>query len=152
MTSASLYQMWQVLRHLSAENCERTSPASTQNNSDEKLDALNTLVEKLISSSVLAVWQLHGTYTADTDAYDREVGCVLLQKQPGGLGKKTSYCSRSLTGTERVYDLIPRECLAVVYGVLLLRPYLEGTHLTALRDQDGLKWILILACATDKLA
>lgn len=43
-----------------------------------------------------------------------------------------------------MYDTIHRKCLAVVWAVLLLRPFLEVPHFTILTDNDGLRWVLIL--------
>lgn len=43
-----------------------------------------TLKVKLIDYSVLAVKRLQGNYTVDRLACDKQIGFVLLQKQPGG--------------------------------------------------------------------
>lgn len=53
---------------------------------------------------------------------------------------------------EHTYDTSHPEHLAVVWAVLLLQPYLEGTHFIKPTDHDVLTWILSLADATRKLA
>ena len=62
------------------------------------------------------------------------------------------YFSRSLNKAEKNYDTTQRECLGIVWAVLLLRPYLEGTRFLLRTDHDSLKWIMGMSEATGKLA
>lgn len=84
-------------------------------------------MERLISPPVLALPRFQGQYTVNTDAYDRQIGCVLLQKLPDGHNKQIGYWSSSLTDSERANNTAHRECLPVVWVVFLFRPYLKGT-------------------------
>lgn len=88
----------------------------------------------------------------DTDACEKQVGCVVLKKQREGVPKPIGYWSRSLNKAEQEYDTTHRECLAVVWEVLMLRPYLEGSRFTIRTHHDALQWILNMADATDKSA
>lgn len=38
-----------------------------------------------------------------------------------------------------------------MWGISLLRPYLEGSRLTVLTDQKSLRWTLTMSEGTDKL-
>lgn len=51
---------------------------------DEELEALKTLQEMLIPLLDFALLQSQGAYTADNDACDRQIKCLLLPKQPDG--------------------------------------------------------------------
>ncbi|NJR72361.1 MAG: hypothetical protein HC782_04925 [Gammaproteobacteria bacterium] len=63
--------------------------------------------------------------TLDTDACAVQVGCVLLQKQPDDTVRPIGYWSLALNDAERRYDTTQRECLAIVWSVLILRPFLK---------------------------
>ena len=119
---------------------------------EEEMGALEELKKRLIEPPILTLPRRDGRYTVDTDACDKQVGCVLLQEQPEVPARPIGYWSRSLNQAERAYDTTHRECLAVVWAVLLLRPYLEGTRYTIRTDHDALRWILNMADATGKLA
>ena len=101
---------------------------------------------------MLALPRRDGHLTLDTDACARQLGCVLLQTQPDGTDRPLGYWSRSLSSAERNYDTTERECLAVVWSVLLLRPYLVGTRFTVRTDHSPLKWLLNLKDSTGRLA
>lgn len=57
------------------------------------------------------------------------IECVVLQKQLDGYKKHIDYGPQTLTDAERSYDTADRECLSVVWQVLLPRPYLERPDL-----------------------
>ena len=54
------------------------------------------------------------------------------------------FWSRTLSSTEKNYDTKNKQCLAVVWEVLSLRPYLDGTKFLIRTYHDALKWILNL--------
>ena len=119
---------------------------------EEETKAFETLKERLIEPPVLALPKLQGRYTIDTDACNTQVGCVLLQEQEG---EKTpnpvGYWSRTLSPAEQNYTTTEQECLAVVWSVLMLRPYLEGQEFTIRTDHDSLKWLMALSDASGRL-
>lgn len=45
------------------------------------MTALRTLQEKLTSPLVVALPRKEGHFTVDKNAYDRQIGCVILQEQ-----------------------------------------------------------------------
>ena len=108
-------------------------------------EAFQELKTKLISPPILALPRHGYKYTLDTDACVYQVGCTLLQEQPNGDKLPVGYWSRSLTKAEKNYSATERECLAIVWGILTLRPYLEGVRFTVRTDHNPLKWILNIA-------
>lgn len=83
---------------------------------NDEISALETLKARFVEPSVLAPPRLQGAYTLDTDAWDKQIGCVVLQKKPDGTAKPIGHWSRSLNDTESAYNTMHRECRAVVWG------------------------------------
>ena len=50
------------------------------------------------------------------------------------------------------YTTTEKECLAVVWGCQILRPYLEGSHFRIYTDHQPLKWLLGLTDTSGRLA
>lgn len=48
----------------------------------EEVTALETEKAKLIEPPVMALLRLQSDYTIETDAWDKQIGCFLLQKLP----------------------------------------------------------------------
>ena len=90
----------------------------------------------------LALPRRSGHITVQTEACDRQLDTVLLQAQADGTNKPIGFLSRSLTAAERNYETTERECLAVVWAHLLLRPYIELQRFTVVSDYEALKWLL----------
>lgn len=84
----------------------------------------------------------------DTDACDKKIRSVQLQKQPDRADRPIAYCFCLLHEFERAYDTTHCRCLAVRWAVLLLRPYLEECRFTVCTDHDALKWNLNLTDST----
>ena len=120
---------------------------------DEEFEAFATLRNHLINPPILALPKVGKKYIVETDACDEQVGCVLLQEQDTeGDFRPIGYWSRTLNPAERNYTTTERECLAIVWSILMLRPYIEGTRFTVRTDHDSLRWLLNLADASGRLA
>ena len=119
---------------------------------DEERGALEELKRRLTSPPILALPKQREYYKLDTEACDLQVGCTLLQDQGGAGYVPIGHCSRALTKQERDYTTTEKECLAIVWAILLLRPYLEGQRFTVRSDRDSLRWVLNLADAKGRLA
>jgi len=131
----------QVARPLAAMTSSKR-PDRLGKLSDEALGAFEELKRRLTEAPILALPRRHGAYTLDTDASAGQVGAVMLQEQPDQSTRPVGYWSRSLNSAERNNSTTERECLAVVWASLLLRPYIEGTRFTVRTDHAALKWML----------
>lgn len=118
------------------ENCER---------------AFRQIKELLITAPVLNCPDYNLPFVVQTDASGYGIGAVLTQPHPEG-DKVISYLSRSLTRQERNYSTTEKECLAVIWVIEKLRPYIEGVHFTAVTDHYSLKWLQRLKDLTGRLA
>lgn len=80
------------------------------------------------------------------------MGSTHLQQHQTERHKPISYWTRSLRDAERSYGAWEIKCLADIWDVLLLRPYLEGAWFKTQADHDDLCWMLALTHASDRLA
>lgn len=140
-----------IARPLAAKTSTRL-PDRWDHLTEEEAQSFEELKRRLISAPILSLPRREGEYTLDTDASAEQIGAVLLQSQPDGTPRPVGYWSRSLTPAERNYSTTERECLAVVWSVLLLRPYLEGTRFTVRTDHAALKWMLHMDSSHGRLA
>jgi hypothetical protein len=88
----------------------------------------------------------------DTDASNYQIGCTLLQDQPDGSKHPIGYWSRGMKSAENNYSTTEQECLAIVWAVLQLRPYLEEKRFVIRTDHHALRWVLSLTDAQVRLA
>jgi RNase H-like domain found in reverse transcriptase/Integrase zinc binding domain len=114
--------------------------------------AFEALRQKLLSPPVLALPRRDGHLWLDKDAFDDQLGCCLLQEQPSGPALPLGYWSRTLSAAERNYSTTEKECLAIVWAVNHLRPYLEGVDFTVRTDHHELRWAMNFAEAQGRLA
>lgn len=80
--------------------------------------------------------------TLDKDAYNVQLGCVLLQEKPVDTTQPIQYWSRLSTDAEKRYDTTQSVLPCDSIGHLLLRPYLQNYRFTIGTDHEALKWIL----------
>lgn len=81
---------------------------------------------KLSSPPYLELPRCNRIMFINTNAYDCQVGCVLLKQQPDKSVRHIGYWSHTLAPVKMRYGTTKRECLAVVWEMLILSPYLEG--------------------------
>ncbi|XP_050295859.1 uncharacterized protein LOC126735794 [Anthonomus grandis grandis] len=108
--------------------------------SPECENAFNTIKEKLVSAPVLSCPDFDLPFIIQCDASDFGLGAVLYQVQ-GDEEHAICFLSRSLTKNERRYSTTEKECLAVIFAIEKLRPYVEGSHFTVVTDHYSLKWL-----------
>ena len=106
---------------------------------EEQLIAFEDLKYRLISTPVLRLPQRGLPFSMDTDASEYQLGCSLMKEDTQG-ARYPGYWSRTLSSAERNYSAAERECLAVVWAVMTLRPYLERTHFIVHTDHQALLW------------
>ena len=119
---------------------------------EEQATAFEMLKEALTSPPILKLPRTDLEYSVDTDACDYQVGCSLFQTHADGVRHPIGFWSRSLTAAERNYSTGERECLAVIWAVQILRPYLERKHFDLYTDHQALKWMMNLTDVSGRLA
>lgn len=102
--------------------------------------ALDNLKNHLVSAPILCCPNFDLPFVIQTDASDFGLGAVLSQQHEDG-EKVVCYLSRSLTKNERRFSTTEKECLAVIFAIEKLRPYIEGTKFTVITDHYSLKWL-----------
>ena len=75
-----------------------------------------------------------------------------MQEQPTGVCLPIGYWSRALTDAEKNYTTTEKECIAVVWSILTLRPYLYVNTFDLRTDHEALRWVLNLADSSGRLA
>eukprot|EP00171_Calliarthron_tuberculosum_P023550 IDg23550t1 len=120
------------------QSAELSPPSAEQN------EAFELLKLALVSPPVLQLPRRDLEYSVDTDACNTQIGCSLMQTHEDGKRYPIGFWSRSLNPAERNYDATERECLAVIWSVRLLRPYLEHKKFTLFTDHQALRWIFDL--------
>ena len=113
--------------------------------SQEQLRAFQALKKSLTTTPILRLPRADLPFSVDTDASDYQVGCALMQEHEDKTRHPVGYWSRTLNPAERNYSASERECLAVVWALTILRPYLERTRFMVYTDHEALKWLLNLS-------
>ena len=121
---------------------------------EQQQEAFETLKSKLIEPPILALPKPGRPYMVDCDASKYGIGAVLLQQQDESKPTEwatVGYFSKTLSKEQRNYSATERECYAVVWAVLTLRPYLEGSHFIVRTDHNALRWMMTLNDPTGRL-
>ena len=140
------------IAHPLSRKTSKDFPETWENLSVEEMRAFETLKRCLLTAPILALPREGFPYTLDTDASAYQIGCCLLQQQPDGHLHPVGYWSRSLTPAEKNYSPTEKECLAIVWATLHLRPYLERNRFTIRTDHVALRWLLNLRDPSGRLA
>ena len=103
-------------------------------------EAFQTLKGEIASRPVSAYPDFSKPFRLYTDASNLGLGAILAQRQDG---KERIICcaSRTLNNAETNYSTTKKECLAVVWGVQVFRPFLVATHFEILTDHYALQWL-----------
>ena len=103
-------------------------------------NAFETLKGEIAARPVSAYLDFSKPFRLHTDASNIGLGAILAQKQQS---KEKIICcaSRTLNTAESNYSTTKKECLAVVWGVQVFRPFLVATHFEILTDHYALQWL-----------
>ena len=89
--------------------------------------------EEISKNTTLPYFNPNSSTTLQTDASKKGFGAVLLQNS-----KPVMFASRALTGSERNYQNLERECLATIWGMEKSHYFLYGKEFTLETDQKPL--------------
>ncbi|MDO9013470.1 MAG: RNase H-like domain-containing protein [Polynucleobacter sp.] len=117
----------------------------------ESQQAFTQLKSALATAPVLAFPDFNRHFKLDTDASGIGIGAILSQNIDGE-EKIITYLSRGLSIAEKNYTVTEQECLAVVWAVKKLRPYLTGNTFSVVTDHRALKWLMQGQHANQRLA
>jgi hypothetical protein len=105
--------------------------------------AFDTLKQRLSQYPLLAFYDGKSKLKLkiNTDASNAGIGGVLHQVTPEGHLQPVQYLSRSLSKREQAYSTVEKECLAMVWCITKLRPYMYGRDFTLITDHHPLCWL-----------
>lgn len=146
----SFIQMAQFYRRFIKDFASIATPLNVFKNKAAKFvwtDAcqrsFDTLKQKLSQYPLLAFHDDQSTLKLkiNTDACNTGIGGVLHKTTADGHTQPVQYLSRSLSKREQKYSVIEKECLAMVWCITKLRPYLYGRKFTLITDHHPLCWL-----------
>lgn len=106
----------------------KNQPSTKGAPSGEDVNPLNTLNEAPTSPRVV-ILSSTGHTIFEIDACDVQAGCALFQQPSDETTKPIGYSSRLLTEAERLNDTAQRDCISIVWSVLLPRPFIKNSGL-----------------------
>jgi ABC-type proline/glycine betaine transport system ATPase subunit len=99
-------------------------------------EAFEALKEKLTTTPVLVLHDVHKPFLVYCDACYTGLGCVLMQE-----GRVVAYSSRQLKVHEKNYPIHDLELAAVVHALKTWRHYLYGKKCDVYTDHKSLMYI-----------
>lgn len=120
---------------------KKTVSDSIETLTKDQQQSFETPKQRLVSPPILALPRAYIPNILDKDANAEQIICVPAQWHGTKDLRPIGYFSKTLTDTERNYDTTERECLDIIWDVILLRPHFEGTRFTLQTDHDPLKWL-----------
>ena len=124
--SPSLAELSEPLRQICRQNVEFELTESV-------CVAFSKTKEEISKNVTLPYFNPNSATTLQTDASKKGLGAVILQDS-----KPVMFASRALTGSERNYQNLERECLATIWGMEKFHYFLYGKQFTLETDQKPL--------------
>jgi len=106
---------------------------------EEQQTSFDALKEALSAAPILAHPDPSKPYTLYTDASDKTIGAILVQKDENNMERPIHYLSHKLTGSQLNWSTIEKEAYAVVYALKKLHAYLWGATFEIHTDHKPLK-------------
>ena len=104
-------------------------------------EAFEKLKTALMTGSVLRVSDFQREFIAFTDTSNTGLGAVLSQADDNGDLHPVTFQSKKLQAGERQLSTIEHECLAIVWLLQKLRPYIWERHFVLCTDHSPLLWL-----------
>ncbi|GFS42995.1 retrovirus-related Pol polyprotein from transposon 17.6 [Trichonephila inaurata madagascariensis] len=95
---------------------------------------------KLVSKPILFAPDISKDFILQTDASDIGAGVVFSQKI-NGEEHPILYLSKKFSRAERNYSTVERELAAIIFGLKMLKHYLEGQRFIIETDHNPLKYL-----------
>lgn len=127
------------------------SPDTIADLDEDQETAFRRLIDAVTSPPVLALPKNGLPYSVDTDASSYQVGAALFQTDEEGRRKPLGYWSRTLNAHEKNYSVSEKECLAVVWALTTLRPYLLFEDFIVHTDHASLRWLMNVSDPSGRL-
>lgn len=112
--------------------------------------AFDTLKEKITTAPILQYPDFTKPFILTTDASNYAVSAILSQ---GEINKDLpiAYASRTLNKSEGNYSTTEKECLAIIFGTKVFRPYLYGRRFKIVTDHKPLEWLFNFTDPSSKI-
>ena len=118
---------------------------------DKQVSAFESLKKALVHPPVLAHPDFKKEFIVSTDASEVGIGVILSQESKEG-EKPIAYYSRLMNTHEKNYSATEKECLGLIYGINVCRPYIYGKKFKIITDHMALKWLLSMKDPNGRLA
>lgn len=113
--------------------------------------AFLALKSALTQSPVLQAPDFKRRFVVQTDASNYGLGAVLSQVNEQGEENPVIFLSRKRLPREVAYATIEKECLAIVWSLQKLQPYLYGRDFSIITDHNPLSWLQRVSGGNGKL-
>ncbi|KAK7095116.1 hypothetical protein V1264_006567 [Littorina saxatilis] len=102
--------------------------------------AYQTVRDLMSRDPVLRLPDTAKEFILRTDASDEGIGAMLMQEH-GGKPFPVSNASKKLSGAEKNYSTMEKECLAIVWGIKKFELYLQGVKFVLQTDHKSLTYL-----------
>ncbi|KAK7101354.1 hypothetical protein V1264_024145 [Littorina saxatilis] len=102
--------------------------------------AYQTVRDLMSRDPVLRLPDTAKEFILRTDASDEGIGAMLMQEH-GGKPFPVSYASKKLSGAEKNYSTMEKECLTIVWGIKTFELYLQGVKFVLQTDHKPLTYL-----------
>lgn len=104
----------------------KLNPPKLRQFTPEHSEVFQFLNDDFMSAPISSLTKLGLSCSMDPDSCDSNVGCTLFQTILEGDQRPIGYWSRSLHVHERYYFVSEKKCLAAMWALSTLRPYVMG--------------------------